>query len=139
MTVKVFKNTDLSVNGRVSDAEQWLLDSYAGYGVETLDRAEDIGLGMHINQFLKKSKPYSGAKHKESFLPMSRMVDDWLYRFARGLSQWQYPSTPDGNFPDPFSLQGRQRSTQPARNVSNSEKAALPDNVVSLEERRKSL
>ena len=60
---------------------------------------------------------------------MSRMVDDWLFRFARGLSEWEYPQTPDGDFPNPF----------PAAATVTGQEAplAVPNNVVSLDEVRK--
>lgn len=66
----------------------------------------------------------------ESFIPMSRMVDDWLFRFARGLSEWIYPETSAGDFPNPF-LFGA------ATLIGQEASLALPDNVVSLDEVRK--
>lgn len=125
------RNTDLSVNGHVADAEQWLSQSYERYGVKQLDESEEIGLGMQrINCVHKKARLFPDAKQMESFIPMSRMVDDWLFRFARGLSEWAYPQTPNGDFPNPFpaaaATVARQQTT-----------LALPDNVVNLDEVRK--
>ena len=128
--IRFVRNTDLSVNGHVADAEQWLSQSYEHYGVTQLDESEEIGLGMHrINCVHKKAKAYPGAKQMERFIPMSRMVDDWLFRFARGLSEWEYPQTADGDFPNPF----------PAAATVTGQEAilAVPDNVVSLDEVRK--
>ncbi|WP_422466715.1 hypothetical protein [Endozoicomonas sp. ALC013] len=78
----------------------------------------------------KKARAFPGAKRMESFIPMSRMVDDWLFRFARGLSEWAYPQTPDGNFPNPFPAAA-------ATVIGLESSLALPDNVVSLDEVRK--
>lgn len=133
--VEVFRNTDLSVNGHVSDAEQWLIESYPRYDVDILDRGEEIGLGMHINQFRKKAKPYPGAKRQVSFLPMSRMVDDWLYRFARGLSQWSHPGTKGGDFPNPYAAEVC--SAQKQARTRDEGNTTLPDNVISLEQVRR--
>ena len=131
------KNTDLSINGHVSDAQQWLLQSYEHYGVEHLDREEEFGLGRHINQFRKKAKPFPGAKRQESFLPMSRMVDDWLHRFARGLSEWSYPNTQDGNFPNPYQLESLQGCGHFSPTVDNLIGESIPDNVVDLADARR--
>ena len=129
--IRFVRNTDLSVNGHVADADQWLSQSYEHYGVEQLDESEEIGLGMHrINCVHKKARPFPGAKQMERFIPMSRMVDDWLFRFARGLSVWAYPQTPDGDFPNPFPAEA-------ATVIAHEASLALPDNVVSLDEVRK--
>ncbi|OQX35193.1 MAG: hypothetical protein B0D91_11295 [Oceanospirillales bacterium LUC14_002_19_P2] len=126
MKLMFFKNTDLSVNGHVTDAEQWLLQAYDRYDIDIMNEEEAFGLGRQINQFRKKAKPYPGARNKESFLPMSRMVDDWLYRFAKGLSEWEYPETKSGDFPSPF----LSRWMTPT-------KLSLSDNVVNLDEARR--
>ena len=131
------KNTDLSINGHVSDAQQWLLESYQHYGVELLDRTEEFGLGRHINQFRKKAKPFPGARHHESFLPMSRMVDDWLHRFAKGLSKWPYPNTEEGFFPNPYQLEGHQTGGQFAPTVDELLVEPVSDNVVNLADARR--
>ncbi|MGO0308708.1 hypothetical protein ACTL6P_19295 [Endozoicomonas acroporae] len=129
--IRFVRNTDLSVNGHVADAEQWLSQSYEDYGVEQLDESEEIGLGMHrINCVHKKARAFPGAKPMERFIPMSRMVDDWLFRFARGLSEWAYPETPDGNFPNPF-------PAVVATVIGQKAPLVLRDNVVSLDEVRK--
>ncbi|WOG28162.1 hypothetical protein [Endozoicomonas sp. 8E] len=129
--IRFVRNTDLSVNGHVTDAEQWLSQSYELYGLEQLKESEEIGLGMQrINCVRKKARAFPGAKHMESFIPMSRMVDDWLFRFARGLSEWIYPETSAGDFPNPF-LFGA------ATLIGQEASLALPDNVVSLDEVRK--
>lgn len=137
ITALFCKNTDLSINGHVSDAQQWLLQSYEHYGVDDLDRAEEFGLGRHINQFRKKAKPFPGAKRQESFLPMSRMVDDWLYRFAKGLSEWSYPDTEDGHFPNPYRLESHRECGLFSPTVDNLLKESIPDNVVDLADARR--
>ncbi|WP_067586059.1 hypothetical protein [Endozoicomonas ascidiicola] len=130
------RNTDLSVNGHVSDADWWLSGSYENYGHNILTEPEETWLGMErINCVHKKAKPFPGAKHQESFIPMSRMVDDWLFRFARGLSQWDYPQTPDGDFPNPFPIStGTDEKRAVVKKV---ESYPVPDNVISLDEARK--
>ena len=129
--IRFVRNTDLSVNGHVADAEQWLSQSYEHYGLEQLDESEEIGLGMHrINCVHKKARPFPDAKQMERFIPMSRMVDDWLFRFAKGLSEWAYPQTPSGDFPNPFPAAAATATRQ-------ERSSALPDNVVSLDEARK--
>ncbi|WP_257274591.1 MULTISPECIES: hypothetical protein [unclassified Endozoicomonas] len=129
--IRFVRNTDLSVNGHVADAEQWLSQSYEQYGLEQLDESEEIGLGMHrINCVHKKARLFPGARQMERFIPMSRMVDDWLFRFAKGLSVWAYPETPHGDFPNPF-------PAATATVIEQDAPLALPDNVVSLDEVRK--
>ena len=130
------RNTDLSINGHVSDAQQWLLQSYEHYGIDVLDNSNEFGLGRQINQLRKKAKPFPGARRQESFLPMSRMVDDWLYRFARGMSQWSYPDTVDGDFPNPYQFVG-QAGKKKVPAISDLLKASRPDNVIDLAEARK--
>jgi hypothetical protein len=96
-TYSWFKNTDLSVNGHVSDAEAWVRQTLEEYDLIEMDDAECISLGMHINKMFKRS-----GSPKQKFYPVARMVDDAIYRFARGLSEFNYPDTPGGDFPCPY-------------------------------------
>ncbi len=128
------RNTDLSVNAHVSDTEQWLQSYYEKYGVNTLNQEQEFELGVHVNQFHKKVKVPNGY---EKFYPMSRMLDDWLYRFANSLSQWDYPNTSEGDFPSPYLLQGVPKSKKMPVNIADLSENTLPDNVVSLEAARK--
>ena len=71
---------------------------------------------------------------------MSRMVDDWLYRFARGLSKWPYPNTKDGDFPDPYWFEDLERNGKFAPTVDElmaETVPEVPDNVVNLADARK--
>ena len=134
------RNTDLSINGHVGDAQQWLLQSYEHYGIDVLEKDVEFGLGRQINKLRKKAKPFPGARRQESFLPMSRMVDDWLYRFARGLSKWPYPNTKDGDFPDPYWFEDLERNGKFAPTVDElmaETVPEVPDNVVNLADARK--
>ena len=129
--IRFVRNTDLSVNEHVADAEQWLSEFYEQYGVGQLDESEEIGLRMQrINCVYKKAKPFSSTKQMERFIPMSRMVDDGLFRFARGLSEWAYPQTPDEDFPNPFPAAA-------TTIIEQERSSALPNNLVSLDELRK--
>ena len=64
------KNTDLSVNGHVSDTEQWVVQSFEQYGIKHFDEKEAFGLGLHINKMFKKAKSPLGIK--ERFYPVAR-------------------------------------------------------------------
>ncbi|MGI9275128.1 MAG: hypothetical protein ACR2PT_09835 [Endozoicomonas sp.] len=136
MQVLFCRNTDRSINGHVSDAQQWLLQSYEHYGIDHLDSSNEFGLGRQINRLRKKAKPFPGARRPESFLPEARMLDDWLYRFARGMSQWSNSNTVGGDFPNPYRLAG-QPGRRKARAIDDLLKAAESDNVVGLAEAQK--
>ncbi len=60
----------------------------------------------------------------DQFLDMEKGI-----RFARGLAEWAYPQTPDGDFPNPFPATA-------ATVIGQERSLALPDNVVSLDEVR---
>jgi hypothetical protein len=127
-----FKNTDLSVNGHVSDTEQWIVQSYEQYGYQQFDEDEAFGLGYHINQMFKKSKTPNGKKEK--FYPLARFVDDSLYRFANGLSEHCFPETSKHSFPNPYnySVVTRRYMTKEKHH-----EAPVNSNVVSLDSFRK--
>ncbi|WP_422139502.1 hypothetical protein [Endozoicomonas sp. ALC020] len=54
--IRFFRNTDLSVNGHVTDAEQWLSQSYELYGLEQLKESEET-------LFLLKQLLLTGRRH----------------------------------------------------------------------------
>jgi len=126
------KNTDLSVSVHVSDVEQWIRST------SSLNRANHLGpqetneLAYHINTQRKKAKQ---PPHKKmaSFIPVSRLLDDGLFRFANGLSNDHYPETALGNFPSPYP----QQNSQPQVSLIKS-KETLPANVVCLDKFRQS-
>ncbi|ABD82947.1 hypothetical protein [Saccharophagus degradans] len=112
-------NTDLSVQGHASDAGKWVTDTLYQDGGAALDDDRAIALGLHINQFKKKSKDANGKI--EHFYPMERMLDDALFRFASGLAKDRYEQTRRGDFPNPF---------LPTLEMTDSE--PIPSNVVQM-------
>lgn len=91
-------NTDLSIQGHISDAGRWLLNTLEQEGLDFLDANQCYGLGMHINQLTKKI----GGRSTAHFHPMVRFMEDTLYRFGDSLSEREYPNTKMGNFPCPY-------------------------------------
>lgn len=73
------KNTDLSVNGHVADAGQWLQQSFQHYARSLPREEECFELGLHINKMFKRVK--TKGKKAEPFYPVPRLVDDGLKRF----------------------------------------------------------
>ncbi|OIN04331.1 hypothetical protein [Oceanisphaera psychrotolerans] len=100
-----FNNNDLSVNGHVADAGQWLKQTLTHEGLDYLDDNHCYGLGLHINQRHKKA----GSNRAPSFRPVVRLLDDALFRFGSGLAAASYPDTRVGDFPCPY-------PDQPVRN-----------------------
>jgi len=92
-----YKNTDLSVNGHVSDTEQWVRQNLNEYGLAQYDQEEAFALGLYINKQKKKKSSLKGK-----FFPVSKMLDDALFHFAKGLADCPYPTALDGNFPNPY-------------------------------------
>jgi len=118
-----YRNTDLSVNGHVADAEQWIRDYLDQYGMDNLDDDNAVNLGIHINRQVKRAKNAKNASGKrERFIPVPRFVDDGLFRFAKGMCECQFEHTPEGNYPKPWGDEPKV-ITVPQE---------LPDNVVSL-------
>jgi len=81
--VQWWRNTDLSVNGHVTDAEQWVKQTIDDRRVDALSDEEAFDLAMHINQFFKRVKNKQGKKPR--FYPIPRFVEDGLFRFASGI------------------------------------------------------
>jgi len=79
INIEWWRNTDLSVNGHVSDAEQWIVQTIENNQTEalTIEQAQD--LAFYINSFFKRAKDSQGKKQK--FYPVPRFVDDNLARF----------------------------------------------------------
>ncbi|PKH08107.1 hypothetical protein [Moritella sp. Urea-trap-13] len=115
-----FKNTDLSVNGHVSDAESWIRQSCDNNDVTAYSDDEAYGLSMHINEMRKR---IAKEGRNSRFVPVKRLLEDALFRFAKGLSRDSYPETPNGHFPSPY-----------PKSISDSkqEPKTIPDNVVCL-------
>jgi len=72
------RNTDLSINGHVADANQWLRDVLEQEGVDSLSDELAYLLGRHINQQFKRAKSKAGGKRR--FYPVERLVEDGLNR-----------------------------------------------------------
>jgi|GEM_PF-576996 len=104
MNFNWFKNTDLSVNGHVSDTEQWIRAGSAEHKTDHLGEREAVDLGFHINKMRKKVKISKQNSLHERFVPVARLLDDALYRFAHGLSYDKYSNTDEGHFPNPYIL-----------------------------------
>ncbi|NRA72616.1 MAG: hypothetical protein HRU24_16510 [Gammaproteobacteria bacterium] len=96
------KNTDLSVSGHVSDVEQWIRSGSVLNRANHLSPPEANELAYHINTQRKKAKQHSSAKKMAIFIPVARLLDDGLFRFAKGLSGDRYPETKLGDFPNPY-------------------------------------
>jgi len=79
INIEWWRNTDLSVNGHVSDAEQWVVQSIEKNQTEelTIEQAQDLAL--YINRFFKHTKDSQGKKQK--IYPIPRFVNDNLARF----------------------------------------------------------
>jgi len=82
-SVKWWRNTDLSINGHVADADQWVKQTINDHNVDALSEDDAEGLARHINQFSKSAKDENGKKQR--FYPVPRFLEDGLYRFASGL------------------------------------------------------
>ncbi len=135
-TPKVFswvRNTDLSVNGHVGDAEKWVRQSTERSNVSNYSKENAISLGIHINQ-MKKCVTLPNKK-RVKFYPVSRIVDDGLFRFAKGLSADRYYHTKPGDFPNPYDIEHIEPHTKQVQTTTTNNKdipEQLPDNVVSL-------
>lgn len=79
LNIEWWRNTDLSVNGHVSDAEQWVTQTIADRGMDALSEEEALDLAYHINSFFKRAKNSQGKK--QQFYPIPRFVDYGLVRF----------------------------------------------------------
>lgn len=82
--IQWFRNMDLSVNGHVSDAEQWVTQTLADRGLDALDDELASDLAWHINSMEKRAKDKQGKKRV--CFPPALFVEDGLFRFASKLS-----------------------------------------------------
>jgi len=120
-----YRNTDLSVNGHVSDAEQWVKQTRDEFGIDHLSENDAMGLEMHINHIPKRMKV--NRQRSAPFFSITRLVDDGLFRFAKGMSRFTHPDTPKGDFPSPYRGKMSKSSTS----------SAAKDNVVHLSDYKK--
>ena len=84
--VQWFRNMDLSVNGHVSDAEQWVTQTLSGRGLDALHDELAADIAWHINSLEKCAKDKQGKKR--SFYPAPLFVEDGLFRFANKLGHY---------------------------------------------------
>lgn len=129
MTFSWFKNTDLSVNGHVSDTEQWIKHSNDTQRTGQLDEIKAFELGFHINSMKKKVKISKHKQLHERFVPVARLLDDALFRFAQGLSYDEYPNVDAGNFPNPYALYQKKKAEKLTTHLQREETVS---NVVYL-------
>ncbi|MAN52541.1 MULTISPECIES: UPF0149 family protein [unclassified Marinimicrobium] len=94
------RNTDPSVNGHVTEAEQWVRETLAHEQLAQLDPEQAFALGRYISDLPKTAKTPEGKK--ERFDPVPRFMDDGLYRFGSGLAPHPFVDTPEGEFPNPY-------------------------------------
>lgn len=114
-----YRNTDLSINGHVADAEQWVKQTLDDLGQGALTDDLVFDLSRHINSMFKRAPASLGKKVK--FYPVPRFVDDGLFRFAKGLNEFNSEGVALGDFLNPYELQ-----------VTIQSKSEKPDNVISL-------
>ncbi len=95
------RNTDLSVNGHVNDAEQWVKEVLADRGLNALDDDLALDVAWTINTQKKRAKQSNGKKR--IFYPPALFVEDGMFRFVQEAnldSPYQtYSSIPDNVIP----------------------------------------
>ena len=96
------QNTDMSVNGHVSDAEMWLRADEDRYMYKGMTEDEAFSLGMHINQMKKKVSVSQRPKRYERFFPIERFLNDFMLRFSNREIVCPYPLVYLGIFPSPY-------------------------------------
>lgn len=74
------RNTDLSVNGHVNDAEQWVKELLASRGLDALDDDLALNLAWTINTLEKRAKQPNGKKR--TFYPPALFAHDGVSRFV---------------------------------------------------------
>ncbi|PCI59416.1 MAG: hypothetical protein COB35_11255 [Gammaproteobacteria bacterium] len=126
-----FKNTDLSVNGHVADTEQWIRSGSVLHRINYLGEIEAFELAFHINKMRKKVKISTKKRLHQSFIPVARLLDDALFRFAQGLSADKYPNTDTGDFPSPYAHYQQKKQDKLVAHGVNEEKTS---NVIYLEQ-----
>ncbi|MBL4909204.1 MAG: hypothetical protein JKX78_04120 [Alteromonadaceae bacterium] len=126
-----FKNTDLSVNGHVADTEQWIRSGLVLHRINSLGEIEAFELAFDINKMRKKVKISTQKRLHQSFVPVARLLDDALFRFAQGLSADKYPNTDTGNFPSPYEHYRQKIQNKLVAHGVNEEKTS---NVIYLEQ-----
>lgn len=95
------RNTDLSVNGHVNDAEQWVKEVLADRGLDALDDDLALDVAWTINTQEKRAKQSNGKKR--IFYPPALFVEDGMFRFVQEANvdspYHTYSSIPDNVIP----------------------------------------
>jgi hypothetical protein len=86
------RNMDLSVQGHISDAEQWVKDTLVDRGLDALDEELAFDIAWHVNSLEKRAKDKRG--NKRTFYPVPLFVEDGLFRFASSLVHRDDNSSP---------------------------------------------
>lgn len=68
--VQWVKNTDLSINGHITDAAQWVTHTLKQQKIDALSVTLSLDLAMYINEQSKSIK-----QRKEKFVPLARFLD----------------------------------------------------------------
>jgi len=102
--VKWWRNTDLSINGHVADADQWVKQTINDRNVNALSEDDAEGIASNINQFSKSAKDEKGRKQR--FYPVPRFLEDGLYRFTSGLFEARDFANPHQVKSQPVATQG---------------------------------
>ena len=78
-TINWVRNTDMSINGHMSDTEQWVKQMLADYDLQYLNEEDATGLAHHINSLQKRAN--KGQSSTKKFIPLDRFIDDGINRF----------------------------------------------------------
>ncbi|QBZ83701.1 amino acid adenylation [Hydrogenovibrio crunogenus] len=79
------RNTDMSVNGHVADAEQWLSQEYREAG--SLIKTDLAGLQLHLNTLPKRIKISDQPKRHKKVIPDLDFIDYWARQFSEPFSE----------------------------------------------------
>lgn len=71
-TPRWIKNTDLSINGHISDAMQWVTQTLADQNLESLNPELALDLAIYINSQTKSVKL---GNQKQRFIPTERLLE----------------------------------------------------------------
>lgn len=120
-----YKNVDLSVNGHVTDVEQWVWQHMRQYGDLLFQPQQAAQLSLTLNNQIRKAR--QGQKKAQSFFPAQRMLEDGLFRFARQITESPFALPGSNSYPSPYHRQDKTvKLNEP-----------IPDNVISLDDYRR--
>ena len=73
MFVNIYKNTDLSINGHISDAALWVTQTLQEEGLYELSKDLAIELAIYLNTQPKRITNKTTGR-KEKFIPIERLL-----------------------------------------------------------------